>query len=481
MNVDITKSEYEFASAAIEKILSQTVEQIELSDSIPPVSDVADSNKVFKGKLSILFIDMRKSTDLTDELKSKKMVKIYRSFIRLIIQAIRYSGGYSRQFAGDGIMGVFQDSISDDSDEVKEASSQKAITAGRYIITLIDYCLNPLLNKYISDVSVACGVGICTGTIMIAKAGMRGKETDDTSENELGIVWVGSTTNYASRYCSLADAGEIFIDGVTFDDAKGDDARWKHCSRVKGPKMFKGYLAKDYYLELDESIKVEPIKAIIDADSEKTFVQDIFEQTEKAALSLLDEIAKKSSEVTLKITELNKREEQIKAKESINSQNEARLNQWQIDLNAKQSSVDIKANQNKLDEYELNKTIFSKTFCKDPLIIQLGKDFWIELIAKMFLLGMLIGKTELNVKRDLDCYLVDIYACFGMYEEAYDALCLQAEYGSWLSVSIVEDIVKKSQHWSRLKDILKQRVNPGFDKTKNDYLDALKKLQNMGY
>lgn len=51
----------------------------------------------------ILFVDMRKSTDLTDELKSKKMVKVYRAFIRMIIQAIRYCGGQSRQFAGDGL------------------------------------------------------------------------------------------------------------------------------------------------------------------------------------------------------------------------------------------------------------------------------------------------------------------------------------------------------------------------------------------
>ena len=44
------------------------------------------------------------------DIKSEKMVKVYRSFIRIVIQAIRYSGGYTGQFAGDGIMGVFQDS-----------------------------------------------------------------------------------------------------------------------------------------------------------------------------------------------------------------------------------------------------------------------------------------------------------------------------------------------------------------------------------
>ncbi len=34
-------------------------------------------------------------------------------FIRLAIQAIRYSGGHTRQFAGDGIMGIFQGSNED--------------------------------------------------------------------------------------------------------------------------------------------------------------------------------------------------------------------------------------------------------------------------------------------------------------------------------------------------------------------------------
>lgn len=95
----ISTSEFEVASNAVNNILGQPVEEIEITDILPPLNDITDSNKVFKGKLSVLFVDMRKSTDLTDELKSKKMVKVYRSFIRVVIQAIRYSGGYTRQFA----------------------------------------------------------------------------------------------------------------------------------------------------------------------------------------------------------------------------------------------------------------------------------------------------------------------------------------------------------------------------------------------
>lgn len=68
----ILTSEFKTASNAVNNILGQSVEEIEITDTLPPFNDITDSNKVFKGKRSVLFISMRKSTDLTDELKSKK-------------------------------------------------------------------------------------------------------------------------------------------------------------------------------------------------------------------------------------------------------------------------------------------------------------------------------------------------------------------------------------------------------------------------
>jgi len=65
-----------------------------------------------------------------------------------------------------------------------------------------------------------------------------------------------------------------------------------------------------------------------------------------------------------------------------------------------------------------------------------------------------------------------------MFEEAYDALCIQAEYGSWLNTSIIENVVRKSGHWARLKGILEKRANPS---GKTDYTDAIKKLKDMGF
>ena len=96
----------------------------------------------------------------------------------------------------------------------------------------------------------------------------------------------------------------------------------------------------------------------------------------------------------------------------------------------------------------------------------------------MMLLGSAIEKTELQVKKELDCYLVRIYTDFEMFDEAYDALCIQAEYSSWLHSTFFEDIIKKSGHWLRLKEILEKRVNPT---GKSDYTEALQKLKSMGY
>lgn len=467
----VPASEFEAAVNAVNNILGQPVEEIENTDILPPLNGIVDSNKVFKGKLSILFVDMRKSTDLTDELKAKKMVKIYRSFIRIVIQAIRYSGGYTRQFAGDGIMGVFQDS---NENEPVVTSSSKAVKAARYIHTLLDYCLNPALKKAM-DISIGCGVGVCTGTIMITKVGMRGKEGDETAENETGVVWVGATTNYASRYCGLAHACEIFIDEKTHSEIQ-DSGEWVETSRTKGSKIFNGYTAKEYYLALPHDFEVEAVKAGDKGNSETSFIQEIFTETQEKALLLIDEINKKSAELTVALEAAKNRERQVIARDNDSRKESIRLQQLQNKLNIQQANVERKEHQNKEDAYSLHKSIFSKTFCKDSLIKLYGKDYWIELIQEMYELGSEIGKSKLEVQIDLDCYLVRIYCCFDMYEEAYEVFCVQAEYSGWLHTNTLEIVVNGSGHWAKLKKILEKRVYKG-----KDFKECLDKLKSMGY
>lgn len=46
----IPSSEFEVASNTVNKILRQPVEEIEITDILPPLNDITDSNKVFYTK-----------------------------------------------------------------------------------------------------------------------------------------------------------------------------------------------------------------------------------------------------------------------------------------------------------------------------------------------------------------------------------------------------------------------------------------------
>ena len=57
------------------------------------------SNKIYQGKASMLFVDIRQSSKLPNKYSVEQLVKIYRSYIRTVVQAIRYCGGDVRDFS----------------------------------------------------------------------------------------------------------------------------------------------------------------------------------------------------------------------------------------------------------------------------------------------------------------------------------------------------------------------------------------------
>lgn len=116
---------------AINKIIDREVLEKTWSDSLPIMDALSDSNKIYHGKVSMLFVDMRESTKLPDRFSTDQLVKIYRSYIRTIVQAIRYSGGVVRDFMGDGVLAAFIDSQ-------EGTSEEKAVYAARYT----NFCYN---------------------------------------------------------------------------------------------------------------------------------------------------------------------------------------------------------------------------------------------------------------------------------------------------------------------------------------------------
>ncbi|MBE5900368.1 MAG: adenylate/guanylate cyclase domain-containing protein [Lachnospiraceae bacterium] len=234
MHDKISKADIELLSKPVDKIISTEVLEKSVMDKIPLLDELPDTNKTYCGKISVLFVDIRESTKLPEMFSSEQLVKIYRSYIRTVVQAIRYSGGVVRDFMGDGVLAIFVD---DEADK----SGDKAVHAARYITTVIDKILNSILEKEMKY-RISCGIGVHTGEVSLSKVGMKGKEQDDETENEYGIAWIGNSTSLACKYSGAVECGTIFISDSTYVELSNIDSKqnWESISFTTAKIILKG-------------------------------------------------------------------------------------------------------------------------------------------------------------------------------------------------------------------------------------------------
>lgn len=429
----IPKYELDLLSTAINRIVSSEVLENSMSDQLPLTDDLSDSNKIYHGKTSILFVDMRESTKLPEKFNSNQLVKIYRSYIRTVVQAIRYSGGVVRDFMGDGVLAVFVDNEAGNSED-------KAVRAGRYITTAIDKFLNPALDQEIKH-RISCGIGIHTGEVSLSKVGMKGKEQQEDTENEFGIAWIGNSTNLACKFSGAVDNGTIFISTSTYSalsDINGKQ-KWERVEISKGGNTLSGYIAKQYYLMLDVDTDIEARPA-----GKGVIILSLADELKKEYRKQLDDIKRK-------VEELGKREQSLQTKEH--------------QLNCKASAINQQEKENISREQAINKREYSfycdvlcSSHCKSAYVREMGKDFWEDNLANALSAGLKIGKSEHVVKQEISFAMVSIYEDLELYDKAYDFLVEQVTGCSWLHLFTVQNIVKKVGYCDRLTTALYIRL-----------------------
>jgi len=443
-NEKITRTELDLLSTAISRIVSTEVLEKTIPDQLPLMGDLPDTNKSFCGKISVLFVDMRGSTELPEKFNTEQLVKIYRGYIRTVVQAIRYSGGVVRDFMGDGVLAVFID-------DEDGKSEDKAVHAARYITTTIDKFLNPVLDQKIKH-RISCGIGIHTGDVSLSKVGMKGKEQDDDAENEFGIAWIGNSTNLACKFSGAVGGGVIFISPSTYamlSDIEGKQ-KWEKIEVSKGSNVLNGYIAKQYYLQIDEDI--EPCVAVNDSTT----------------VSLADEL---KAEYQRQLADIARRSEEL-------GQKEQELKEKQQKLNTKALEVTRKENENcaieralKKHEYLFYCNVLDSGHCKSAYVKAMGDSFWEDYLNKAIEVGKKIGENEHEIKQKISYALVSIYVDLEMYDKAYDFLVEQATGYAWLKLSIVQNIVKHVGYCDRLKFALYTRLvkNDLTPQNRNDF------------
>lgn len=440
---EISKYETDLLSSAINKIVSAEVLEKDISGKLPLIENLSDSNKIFQGKASVLFVDMRESTKLPEEYSTDQLVKIYRCYIRTVVQAIRYSDGVVRDFMGDGVLAVFID-------DEKNKSEDKAVNAARYITTAIDKFLNPVLDRTIKY-RISCGIGIHTGNISLSKVGMKGKEQDNESENEYGIAWIGNSTNLACKFSSAVDSGAIFISSSTYAALTNidDKQKWEKVDILKGSNLLSGYISKQYYLKLDKDI--EPCVAT----------------SCSKAMSLVDTLI---AEYQKQLIDIIRRTDELSRKEQTLQDKEQRINEQEAEVNRKCKENHAMERALCVQKYKFYCEVLRSGHCKKDYVKAMGQDFWEDNLEEVISAGATIGKNEREVKQKVSYAMVSIYADLELYDKAYDFLVEQALGCEWLLLSTVQDIVKEVGYSDRIKSAIYSRLA-------KDDLDSLRKKE----
>lgn len=435
----IQKELVEKTNKSIDDILDVPIEKISFDSKVPVDSDITDSNKVYKGDVSILFADMRNSTKFTDDNSAKTVVKVYRSFLKTITRAIRVCHGNVRDFIGDGVLAVFSDK---EIDGEIISSSEQAVIAGKMICTLIDYCLNPKLKEKF-NVVIGYGIGICTGTVLATKVGMRGNEKNPDLENETGTIWIGSCTNYASKFCGVATSGEIVIDKNTYTKQSCNQS-WVPTQRIKGDAIYDCFISSSNYLEIEAN--TVPVSIQTDLINNSVGVQISTAITER-----LDEYDSTIKELALLSDQLDKKQKELNEKENSLRRKENGLNLIDEKLKEREKLLNEKY-------YNDLASIIHHAHCQKAYIVECGEDFWDKRLKLTIDAGKVIGKSKLDVEIDLCYALADIYEKLNSWEKAYDYLCIQAKYHSWIHASTVKEYIIKSGHWIKIQKIIDDRI-----------------------
>lgn len=444
------RNDFDKMDEQLKKITSQKVEEISINNRIPTVADLKDNNQSNMIDATILFIDIRKSTELTDMSLPKTMVKIYRSFVRMAVDCVRKNNGVTRQFLGDRIMGVFYDEI-DVNGNILSSSVDNAINCARALQTCIVFSLNKNLKLNVCGKMISCGIGIDTGKVLVSKVGMHGLESNDNRENEMDCVWVSKVTNYASKYSDISNGNEIFISEKVYEklsDCLKQNVEWNKVIRIKNNKKYIGYCVSDFYLDYYEEL------------GEQFKLSSNSMATEELTLcTIVDKLNKKYDELFLKEKTLIKRENEI-------------------NLVSRKNSEEKNKNLDLLDDiYDYCDSIIRNLFLQVELIKILGLKKIIELLNLFYEVGKLKGKDITEIENSILPELVDIYNVFGSYVDSYNYMLRMIKNSSWVLIR-KETVIwaKKNNKFNEIKYEIEKRINENKSNTKEEWEKYLKEI-----
>lgn len=196
-------SSYDFNKSIerISEILNSSDYNYEQHTDIPSRENLTFTNGYYV-KVTVLFVDMRGSKELTGKHTRPVLARIYRSYISEIVAVLNGNLNiYEIYIEGDGVWGIFNTPQKKQIDSVFNTAAQ--------ISSLIDILNIKLSKKNYSQVKV--GIGIDYGESLYMKAGYKGSTINE-------VVWIGQVVGQAASLCSNANKNsfhkEIMVSSI---------------------------------------------------------------------------------------------------------------------------------------------------------------------------------------------------------------------------------------------------------------------------
>ena len=197
---------------SLAQAFNQTAQELALKDKyrdvLNKVADKAVADRLMSDEvnlggethgMTVLFCDIRKYTELTQNLEPEETVALLNEHMTAMTWVIHEHGGLVDKFVGDMIMAVFGATGSD------PTAPERAVACARHMLQERKV-LNMLRGQEIN-----VGIGIATGQMV---AGFIG------SEDRLNFTVIGQGANLASRLCTVAAPMDILVDEITCEAAQ---------------------------------------------------------------------------------------------------------------------------------------------------------------------------------------------------------------------------------------------------------------------
>ena len=159
--------------------------------------------------VTVLFVDIRKFTRLSEGLEAKDVVALLNEIFQLISDIILGRGGTIDKFIGDSVMAYFGAPVP------HADHSLRAVTAAVEIIRAVERRNAQLSNAPSPDPAhavVGIGIGIHTGAVVVGNIG---------SDRRTDFTAIGDAVNVASRLEKLAAPGQILVSEVVQKAVRG--------------------------------------------------------------------------------------------------------------------------------------------------------------------------------------------------------------------------------------------------------------------